>query len=165
MAEFKTACGATLLVDEDLIEKFSRHTWRLSKQGYAYRKTDVNGIPGSMVFMHRDMLGAQRGQIVDHIDRNPLNNQRSNLRFVTPAQSSINTGKTRGGSSQFKGVHWSKSSAKWHAGIGFQGKRIHIGSFDCEHEAGHAYNKAAVFYYGEYATLNPVGFEATNKEK
>lgn len=62
-------------------------------------------------------------------------------------------------SSQFKGVTWIPSRSKWQAQIGISGRQTYIGKFDCEHAAGHAYNKAAIEIYGEFAVLNPVGVE------
>jgi len=53
--------------------------------------------------------------IVDHIDRNSLNNNVENLRELTNSQNLRNSSKRRKGSSIYKGVSWHKKAKKWKA--------------------------------------------------
>lgn len=157
MAEFKLASGETVQVDSAVIGLLSNYTWRLDHRGYAMRKTDVDGKPGRSVLMHRALMGAKKGQFVDHADGDQLNNMLSNLRFATLSENGGNRRKSTGTASQFKGVIRAPSG-KWRAQISQANKSRYLGTFDCEHAAGHAYNRAAIELFGEFAALNPVGF-------
>lgn len=79
----------------------------------------------------------------------------SNCRWVTPQQNSFNT-RSRGGSSEYKGVSLSKRDSKWRAQIVFNGKCYNLGAFEDEDDAARAYNQKAIDYFGEYAVLNDI---------
>lgn len=158
MAELTTACGATFLVDDDVAERASHLTWRLDKYGYVMRKTTVRGKKARTVFLHREVIGCSDSSVlVDHCDGNKLDNRRENLRLASISQNAQNRPKKPGCSSVFRGVTWSQRCRRWLARIKANDRTIHLGSFIDEHEAGHAYNRAAVQYHGEFARLNPVG--------
>lgn len=146
------------IVDDCDFERVSKHSWYLNHQGYPYTSVYVPGYRGKRekLYLHRLIIGAKKGQIVDHADRNPLNAQKSNLRFATALQNVRNMGPIRkaGKSSQFKGV--SLVPAKWRSQIRVNGKSILLGYFFSETEAARAYNKAAKEYFGEFAYLNPL---------
>jgi len=77
--------GAFALVDDADCAWLIQWRWRLNSHGYAIRSIYIEGR--SFYFnMHREILNAERGQFVDHIDHNRLNNTRDNLRFVTRQQ-------------------------------------------------------------------------------
>jgi len=78
--------------------------------------------------------------VIDHINDNPLDNRVENLQIVSQR---FNAYKTQGKhSSKFKGVCWHKKGNKWVAQITINGKRKHLGLFNCELAASHAYQKA-----------------------
>lgn len=107
-------------------------TWRLARRGYAYHHV------GAETKLHRFILGmTPEDPLVDHRDRNPLNNRRSNLRVCTVQQNSTNQG-SRGGASRYRGVFWEAKPQKWRAAATLQGKKHHIGLFTDEDEAGEA---------------------------
>lgn len=95
---------------------------------------------------------------LDHRDRDKLNNRIDNLRVATRSQNTANTRKSWG-SSKAKGVYWETKRKSFRAHVRFHGKSIHLGYFDIEDEAAHAYNKKAIELFGEYASLNPVGID------
>jgi len=95
------------------------------------------------------------GMIVDHIDRNVFNNQKVNLRVVTPQQSSCNTGPKAG---EYKGVVKRGQYNRWRARIripngGTKGT-IYLGDFKTPEEAARVYDKKAFELNGKYAYLN-----------
>jgi hypothetical protein len=81
--------------------------------------------------------------VLDHKDRNKLNNNIENLRLVTAKQNNLNVSR--------KGFTWCKDHKKWRVQITGENKKIHIGFFDTELTARAAYLKARKNYYGEFA--------------
>ena len=103
----------------------------LNKEGYIEINITVNGKP-KKILAHRVIFGIHHGYIpdlVDHIDRSPLNNNIENLRATSKKLNAINTGLPSNNTSGIKGVSWSKASKKWSAQIKVNGKKIHLGTF------------------------------------
>ncbi len=104
--------------------------------------------------MHRLIMNAPAGLVVDHIDGNSLNNRKTNLRICTQAQNIHNSRPRRNRSSKYKGVFWNKVNKKWSVSIRKGDKRIYLGGFDDEIEAALAYDRKAEELFGEFAYLN-----------
>jgi len=75
-------------------------------------------------------------EVIDHIDRNKLNNNVENLRLVTARENSANR---VDGASKYTGVSWNTLANKWKATIMVNGKNKHLGYHDCELRAHLAY--------------------------
>lgn len=110
------------------------------------------------VSMHRFMMNPTQWQSVDHIDGNPLNYKRENLRLCNVKENNWNTGtKDTAKSSKYKGVsihHGLHKNAKWRSRIHIEGKEINLGHYNTEEEAARAFDEAARKYHGEFARLN-----------
>lgn len=153
--------GWFALVDADDYDFLSQWRWCVSAAGrrgaaYAYRNQHMPGGKMIGVFMHRVILETPPGMVSDHIDGDGLNNTRGNLRVVTPRQNQMNRRPNRGGTSPFKGVCLDTSNPRkpWLARIGVNGRRIFLGRFTREDDAGAAYAGAAVKYFGGYARVS-----------
>lgn len=112
--------------------------------------------------MHRIIMNAPRGVLVDHIDGDSLNNTRANLRLVTVGENNMNRRGVfmRSGcftSSRFKGVTWNRAKGKWQAAIRVDGRSRHLGLFAHEQDAAEAYDIAAAVAFGQFAKLNQMG--------
>jgi HNH endonuclease/AP2 domain len=107
--------------------------------------------------MHHLVLGRPpEGYETDHINRNGLDNRRSNLRFVT--RSYNNQGKKyEGKTSQYTGVSWYFRYKKWVALIRKDGKLHNLGYYEGEEDAARAYNEKALELYGSDAKVNKLG--------
>jgi hypothetical protein len=152
MKEIKCDCKLTVKVDDDdyfILSQFKWHTVFSSGNAYAAHQFLINDKRVS-VSMHRLLIKIPDGYIVDHIDGDGLNNQRSNLRICTKQENAMNARSDKTGSSKYKGVILQKGRRSYHAII--QGK--YIGSFIDEIEAAKAYDKKAAELFGEFARLN-----------
>lgn len=88
--------------------------------------------------------------VVDHINRNPFDNRRSNLRIITKLQNCYN--KSPRYSYRYKGIH--KRGNKWKAHMVYRRKNVYIGYFNTAEEAARAYDTKAKELFGEFAYLN-----------
>ena len=93
---------------------------------------------------------------IDHKDRNRSNNKISNLRIATHSENMMNRKKQKN-KSGFRGVNFlndHKRSKPWYANINKNNKTIRLGYYSTAIEAAKAYDKAALTYHGEFASLN-----------
>lgn len=141
--------------DYSIIDLADYHTvenyvWaKTGKKSHIYAQgKDQNG---HYKLMHRVILDAPKGQIVDHINGKCLDNRRSNLRIVTASQNSINKKISTKNTSGFKGVSFHKGDKKWRACIKVNGVSKFLGSFNDKLDAASAYAEAAKVLHGEYA--------------
>lgn len=143
--------GQVALVDAQDYDWLMQYRWRLNTNGYVVRSCRV-GDRTVIVCMHRQIMNAQRGHVVDHIDHNRLNNTRSNLRFVTQQQNLMYRRRFKNNSTGYKGVN--VQNGRWHARFEFNQKTIHLGYFDDVESAAMAYDAAVRRVFGIYALVN-----------
>lgn len=112
-------------------------------------------VEGKQVKFHRYLLSVTDPyQYVDHINGNPLDNRKSNLRLCTNAENQMNARPHRDKTTKLpKGVTRSKTnpSNPYQVRISYQGTRIQVGYFRTVEEAEAAYKQAAEFYHGKFA--------------
>lgn len=144
--------GKFAVVDAEDYERLAQHKWHCRKAKnnfYAFRRKQ-----NKMVSMHREIINAPEGLLVDHIDGNGLNNRKGNVRLCTYAQNACNRRPNRNTRSKYKGVSFHKRDKKWEAQIMWNGKGIYLGRFDNEIEAAVTYDRKAEELFGEFAYLN-----------
>ncbi len=144
--------GCYTLVDDEDYDDLMRFHWFLHFAGYAHYQS--NGRRGSHhnVFMHRMLTDAQKGDQIDHINQDKLDNRKCNLRICTAAENRRNHKVYSTNKSGFTGV--SELGGKWRAAIVKDYKQTHIGLFDTREDAAHAYDKVALELFGSFASLN-----------
>lgn len=137
-------------VDADLAE----YKWNASvDNGRVYaRRGRKPGVRLHRAIFER-MLGRKlkSSELVDHIDNNPLNNRRENLRITNRQGNRANSRAQRNNKSGFKGVFRIKNRPQWHSGIHVNNKSVYLGAFATPEEAHAAYCEAAKKYFGEFA--------------
>ena len=156
MKEIALSQGRVALVDDCDFEELSKHKWYavwITKSFYVMRKIN-NGNRPVTEYMHRQVIAAQSGDCVDHINHNGLDCRKSNLRICTQSQNLGNKKKYGITASKFKGVFWHKQRMKWRAQIKFNYRSIHLGLFTDEPTAARAYDTKAKELFGEFALLN-----------
>lgn len=129
--------------------------WIRTHQGYAQRSIGSRKNH-KLVSMHRIILERMigrpltKGEEVDHINRNGLDNRRENLRLATSTQNNANQKIRSDNKSGVRGVSWSKGKQKWKAAIYIDKKQKHLGYFDDKELAKKVYDAAALAYFGEF---------------
>lgn len=161
MKKIKLTRDMEAIVDDADYKWLSKYNWHVTPLGpnkdrWVAQRTGRNGERKGNYAMHREIMGLKIGDgvIVDHINRNTLDNRRDNLRIVTPSQSVCNRGPNKG--KKYKGVFWREDFQRYIAEIKINRKKIFIGQFKNELDAVRAYNKKAKEIHGDYAYINPV---------
>ena len=138
-AALQLPCGAITLFDIDDYEILSKFAWHLSSTGYAIAKTKGSYKERKTITMHSFLIENPAGFIVDHINRNRLDNRKKNLRSCIHAENMLNIGKkkskTGGRQSKYRGVSWSATRDRWQVVVRTGGKLKHLGVFRDEQDA------------------------------
>lgn len=157
MIEVPLSQGLIAVIDDADLAIIEPHRWcatvdRSGRTERRYALTNIVKPDGkrSMLKMHRLIIGAQPGQLIDHVDHDGLNNQRHNLRFATTSQNGGNARSAEG----YKGVGWHVPCHRWRAYIEVDRRLRHLGLFADPWDAAQAYNAAAREAWGEFAYLN-----------
>jgi hypothetical protein len=149
--------GKVAIVDAGDFDWINQWKWRCVKSlnvWYAIRsRWKAEKMEDENIFMHRVIMQPKGNLRVDHIDRNGLNNSRSNLRLATFSQNACNRKIPKHNASGYKGVYWDKDSNKWRAEIRTKGKLFRLGKFHNIKDASAAYKEAAQKYHGEFARI------------
>ena len=140
------------LVDANDATLLGQWTWRLSSDGYAVRSETKNGAKRT-IYLHRAVMQAPRGAIVDHVNGDRLDCRRANLRLVTPSQNNANS-VDRPRHSGYRGVYPHRQAQKWVSQISINGRLRHLGLFDDPADAARAYDRAARSLHGQFARTN-----------
>jgi hypothetical protein len=152
--------GKVALIDEEDLPLVSQYKWHAVKRrnGSYCARCYVRGSYGEgrsrLIYMHCLILDPPEGVLIDHWDRDELNNTRKNLRYATPGQNQHNRGKTRKNSTGYKGVYLNKQDGRYFSSIDKDRKTYRLGSFGDPESAAHAYDKAALILHGDFAVTN-----------
>jgi hypothetical protein len=138
--------GQIIIVDDSITETVDWAKCKIQKNG---RNSYV--LAGS-TYLHSIVLGSKRGQMVDHINRNGLDNRRVNLRLCTYGQNRQRAIQTIAPNSGYRGVKQQRH--RWMARIWANGKLHYLGMFGTADEAAKVYDEAARARFGEYAYTN-----------
>lgn len=150
--EIKLTKGHVTLIDDEDFNLISDYKWyaSITKDGHVYAK---NIYKRKSLFLHRVISKAKKGDIVDHINGNTLDNRKENLRVTTHSENAFNSRNKKG---RFpRGIYkYDNRNKPWFAQIHKEGVRYCLGYFYTEREALDAYNKKAVELYGEHIVKN-----------
>ena len=154
MKEIFLTLDKIALVDDEDYERVNQYKWQAQphhtgKMWYAKRTINLGNGSFTTMRMARFILDVEAETLIDHRDRDTLNNQKYNLRLASSQQNAANAG-PRGASSGYKGVHWNESAKKWQVSR----KGRYIGVFSDVIEAARAFDAIAYKEDGEFAYLN-----------
>lgn len=151
-----TIAGREVLFDEQDRALVESMEWRLSSprpKQYVQKSVFNPDHKRICLRLHRLILDAPEGMVVDHINGDTLDNRRSNLRVCTQAQNLLNRKMHCNNRSGYKGVYHDPGCRlrPWRAEIRSNRKRVRLGLFETPEEAHAAYVKAAHRLHGEFA--------------
>lgn len=128
-------------------DKIKDYCWATCEpvKGYTRIETTINNKGINMA----QLLTGEKD--IDHIDRDPMNNRRSNLRKATRSQQGMNRKRQSNNTSGFIGVYWNKREKKWVAALKINGKQKPLGYFLNKDDAIKARLRAEKEYFGEFA--------------
>ena len=133
---------------DDIDDAFvKQHNWFVSSGRYVVRSNDGKRL-------HRLLVNPQKGLVVDHIDRNVLNNSRANLRCCTQRENVLNSGTRSDNLTGYKGVSlrkWGDNKTSYRYDIHYNGRRITKSGFETPEKAFEAYCRVVTELHGDYA--------------
>lgn len=133
-----------ILLDAEVAETLYEMKCGLYINDQGYPKLTKHGN----MRLSRFVMQALPGQVIDHINRDKLDNRRINLRFVTVAENAWNVIEADPRSSTgFRGVTLHEETGKWRARICRHGNNRSLGLFDTPEEAHAAYCAAKLILH------------------
>lgn len=144
---------STQIDDEDL-PRVMQLKWTVNiEHGRPYARARYKG---KKIRLHRFILGISNPKIlIDHIDRDTLNNTKGNLRICTNAENLYNRGANKNNITKLKGVTIFNKKY-FRARITVNKKTVSLGLYTDRIEAAKAYNEAAIKLHGRFACLNVI---------
>ena len=160
MITFTIGNGYQAVLSDEDVDLAEKYWYPKESDGRLYprNRRSVDG-QAKYEYMHRIVMARKLGRPltgrdqVDHINNNPLDNRRENLRLCTTQQNSHNRGPTQANKSGYKGVCW-HPQGKWMAYIFVDGKNITLGYFDDPEEAACARDDTVREHQPEFGYLN-----------
>lgn len=134
---------ARALIDLEDIDLVKEYRWSLSTLNYVKHNKEN-------LYLHRLIMNCPKSMEVDHINNNPLDNRKTNLRICTHKENLKNMSLSKRNTSGYKGVSWYKRYNKWKVRIVYNGKDIHLGYYDTLDEAIQIRKQAEIKYFGDY---------------
>ncbi|MGA2093555.1 MAG: AP2 domain-containing protein [Sedimentisphaerales bacterium] len=146
------------IVDVEDYYRYGKFQWCMGGTGKkCYAARGVRGADGKLrvTFLHRLIMNAPKGKLVDHKNGNSLDDRRANMRLATRKQNMQNRQKTSTKtSSRYIGVYFDRARKKWVAEINYRKRRVFLGRFEAEEAAARTYDEAAKRYRKDFARLN-----------
>ena len=132
-----------IIIDNEDVDKVKQHKWR--SNGNKYFKNPKG------LYLHRFIMNCNdKNMTVDHIDGNPLNCLKSNLRICTEKENSMNHKIQSNNTSGCSGVTFRKDTNKWTVSIQVGYKVYRLGCYNSKEEAIRVRKEAEIKYFGEY---------------
>lgn len=129
-------------------DKIKQYCWNETIDDKGYRALVTNLPDEHKTIKMSIMLGFKNH---DHINRNPLDNRKENLRPATYSENCRNRGKRKDNTSGVTGVSFDKWKNKWVAYVTINKKLKYLGYFDNKYDAILSRLKAEKEFYGEFA--------------
>ncbi len=137
---------AEALVDREDVEMLRKYKWYCQKYARAH-------IGGKLVFMHRLIMNPGENLIVDHINHNRLDNRKKNLKVCTTKENARNL-KPKEKSLGLRGI--TEQKGRYIVTIGYDRKKVYIGTFSDIEKAKRARVEAEIKYWGRTDNIDKI---------
>jgi hypothetical protein len=153
--EIKLTKGKFAIVDDEDYDELMKYKWYAIKGStiYFYARRTPFKDGQHKISMHRQILNFP-DKIIDHVNRNGLDNRKSNLRLCSKSENRINCKKHKNNTSGFRGVSWHPLIKKWQVRIQHNNISVHIGYFSEKIQGAKSYDKKAIEFFGKFVVLN-----------
>lgn len=141
MKKIKLSQNKFAIVDDGDFIWSRKYKWSYDR-GYAVRNDK-----GKKIYLHSMLIARRQGFVIDHINKNSLDNRRSNLRLATISSNIRNGTLRKNNKSGFLGVSWDRFYKKWVSQIMVKRKHIFLGRYSDLKEAIKARELAEIKYY------------------
>lgn len=144
----KVANGKSFIFDLGDYEIVRQFAWFINSAGYVATKYN-----GRNQLLQRLLLSPSKNEVVDHINRNPLDNRRCNLRIATRQQNQFNLGVFQNNRTGHKNI--CAVGGKFAVYIKKDGKSMYFGRFTTLQKAVDTANEVRKRLFGEFAYIDP----------
>jgi len=133
-------------IDIEDFQRVSQYNWTQGKLGYV--RTCIEGVD---TYLHRFIMQPASNELVDHKNKNTLDNRKSNMRVATKSQNAMNSKTQSNNTSGCRGVYYARDMwSYWVAYINVNGKKIQLIKTKDKNKAIKARKLAEEKYFGEY---------------
>lgn len=165
--EIYTEKGQRILADVEDFDTLQNYYWCVDNKGYA-RARIPNSNPSRCIRMHQVVLNCSSAELVDHKHGDTLDNRKSELRICSTMQNAQNCALRKDNTSGAKGVYvkiLKSGKIRYVVHLGYNNRKLHIGTFDTKEEAIEVRKQAELKYYGEYSRDYGHLIASTNTEE
>lgn len=142
--------GGIFIVDAEDYDRIKYLLWRENENGYI-----ISQFPGDVhILLHRLIMNAQKGEVVDHINHLKYDNRKDNLRVANQEYNMMNACGRKNNTSGRKGVWQDKRNGRWVAEIKANKKKINLGHYATFEEAVAARERGEEKYFGAWSYSN-----------
>lgn len=147
------------LVDDKWFDFLSQWKWQAYFHRYTWYALRCTGSASKgtyrRIYMHREVLGViPDGKMVDHINKNGLDNQVENLRICTNSENRRNSKLQTNNTTGYKGIILDKRTGTYRVRLNVNGRRHSFGYYSDAKIAAKKYDELARRFYGEFASPN-----------
>ena len=133
-------------------DKIKDYCWNEDNNGYMSTHINKNEV----IYMHRLVMNAKKGEIIDHKEHNKRDNRKSKLRVGTQSNNMMNTSPRKDNTSGVIGVSLDKRNNRWVAEIMVDKNKINLGSYKTKEEAANKRLEAENKYFGNWSYKNSI---------
>ena len=143
--------GTECYFDKEDFDIISKHYWSINNSRHVMTKIKGKTVSLPTYIYSCYGMPIEKGYMVDHKDRDSLNNSKLNFRLCTVSQNGMNKRVQSNNTSGVTGVHYDNRINKYYSYIKINGKHIGLGYYKTLKEAADVRKEAELKYFGEFA--------------